>query len=74
MQMAAFPLPPCDVDAVKRRLYDEFAVEIPVYSWNGQPLIRLSVQGYNTQAEVDALLEGLEVLLPRTGGEVVLPT
>jgi isopenicillin-N epimerase len=65
MQLAAFPLPACDVEGVKRRLYDELAVEIPVYSWNGQPLIRLSVQGYNTQADVDALLEALKVLLPQ---------
>ncbi|HKZ83252.1 MAG TPA: aminotransferase class V-fold PLP-dependent enzyme [Anaerolineae bacterium] len=64
-QMAAFPLPPCDVDALKRRLNDEFAVEIPVYLWNGQPLIRISIQGYNSQADVDTLLEALKVLLPQ---------
>ena len=33
-QMAAFPLPPCDAEALQRRLYDEFRVEIPVISWH----------------------------------------
>ena len=65
MQMTAFSLPACDVDALKRKLYDEFAAEVPVYTWSGKPLIRVSVQAYNTQADVDTLLKALEVLLPQ---------
>jgi isopenicillin-N epimerase len=64
-QMGAVLLPDCDIDALKRRLYDEFAVEIPIYTWNGQPLTRISIQGYNTQADVDTLVEALKVLLPQ---------
>jgi isopenicillin-N epimerase len=63
-QMAAFPLPDCDGERLQRRLYDEFAVEIPIVTWNGRPLVRISVQGYNTQADVDALVEALARLLP----------
>ena len=63
-QMATFPLPPCDGAAVQRRLYDEYRVEVPVIEWNGRQLVRVSIQGYNTQAEVRALVDALRVVLP----------
>lgn len=63
-QMFAAPLPPCDTDALKRRLYDEFGVEVPIVVWNNRPLIRVSIQGYNTRADVDRLMTALERLLP----------
>lgn len=66
-QMAAFPLPPCDVAVLQRRLYDEFAIEIPIIAWNDRQFVRVSVQGYNTQADVDALVETLRVLLSHAG-------
>lgn len=63
-QMVALPLPACDRDALKTRLYAEYRVEAPVITWNGRQLIRISVQGYNTPADIDRLLEGLRALLP----------
>lgn len=62
-QMAAFPLPSCEGEVLQRRLYDEFNIEIPIITWNGQTFIRLSVQGYNTPADINALLEALNGLL-----------
>jgi isopenicillin-N epimerase len=57
VQMAAAPLPSeVDIVALKSRLYDEFRVEVPVAEWNGRKLIRVSVQGYNTQEDIDRLL------------------
>ena len=64
-QLSALPLPPCDLDTLKRRLYDEYRIEIPVIAWNGQRLARISVQGYNTQADVAALSTALRDLLPQ---------
>ncbi len=58
-QMSALPLPPCDLDVLKRRLYDEFKIEIPVISWNERHFVRISIQGYNTRADVDALIQAL---------------
>jgi isopenicillin-N epimerase len=63
-QMAAFPLPAGEGEALQRKLYDEFNIEIPIITWNGQPLVRLSVQGYNTLADIEALLAALSQLLP----------
>jgi isopenicillin-N epimerase len=63
-QMAAAPLP-ADTDLVtlKARLYDEFKIEVPLVSWNGNKLIRVSVQGYNTRYDIDKLCEVLSKLL-----------
>lgn len=63
-QMASFPLPPCDADALKQRLYEEYHIEIPICTWNGRQFVRISVQGYNTQADIDSLVEALAELLP----------
>lgn len=64
-QMFAAPLPPCDADALKRRLYDDFGVEVPIVVWMGRPLVRVSIQGYNTRADADRLATALAVLLPQ---------
>ncbi len=58
-QMASIPRPPCDAGALGRWLYDAHRIEIPILNWNGRPVMRLSVQGYNTAEEVEALLAAL---------------
>lgn len=64
-QMGVAPLPPAvDGLLLKGRLYDEYRVEVPIIMWEGQPLLRISVQGYNTSEDIAALLEALEKLLP----------
>jgi isopenicillin-N epimerase len=64
-QMVAVPLPPCDREALKRRLLDEHAIEVPVVAWGTHHLVRVSVQGYTRRADVEALAEALAVLLPQ---------
>jgi isopenicillin-N epimerase len=63
-QMSLCELPPdTDLPALKTRLYDEFRVEIPVIAWGGRKFVRVSIQGYNTQADVDALINALGAIL-----------
>ncbi len=63
-QMAAAPLPAdTDIALLKKRLYDDYRVEIPLIDWNGNKLIRISVQGYNTKRDVDRLIRALSELL-----------
>ena len=65
-QLAIAPLPKLrDPEKLKSALYDQFQVEVPLTEWNGQNFVRISVQGYNTRADLDRLLEGLSVLLPQ---------
>jgi len=63
-QMSVLPIPSCDGDALYRRLWEEYAIEIPVCSWGGRQFLRLSVQGYNDRADIDTLLAALDKLLP----------
>jgi isopenicillin-N epimerase len=67
--MAAAQLPPgIDLVRLKSGLYAEYRVEIPLISWNGLNLVRISIQGYNSPEDVDALIEGLANLLPVVAG------
>jgi isopenicillin-N epimerase len=64
-QMGIAPLPAnTDIVTLKTRLYAEQHVEVPFIDWNGRKFVRISVQGYNTQEDLDALYAGLESLLP----------
>jgi len=64
-QMGIAPLPPSNLTVLKKRLYDEFKVEVPLVPWKDRHFVRISVQGYNDQSDVDALVNGLERLLPQ---------
>lgn len=65
-QMAVAPLPPLkDAPAFKDELYRSFRVEIPCTEWQGRHFIRISVQGYNSYADIEALLRALRELLPQ---------
>jgi len=52
-----------DLVALKERIYNEYRIEVPLIDWNGYKLIRVSIQGYNSQKDVDALLSALRKLL-----------
>jgi isopenicillin-N epimerase len=63
-QMGAAELPGIgDPAAFQARLYDQHRVEVPINEWHGRPLIRVSIQGYNTPADVNLLLVSLEKVL-----------
>jgi isopenicillin-N epimerase len=64
-QMFAARLPArTELEALKRQLYDEYRIEVPVVLWNHQKFMRVSFQGYNTQEDADALVAALARLLP----------
>jgi isopenicillin-N epimerase len=65
-QMVAVPLPPVDKRPFQRRLYDDYRIEIPLSQWDATTLIRVSIQGYNTRQDLDALLAALEKILPES--------
>ena len=63
-QMAIAPLPPQDdLDWLKKRLLEEFRIEVPLIEWDDGHFIRISVQGYNDQEDIDTLLEALGEIL-----------
>lgn len=65
-QMVLLPLPRgCALSAgvVSTRLYDEHLVEIPGIEFEGRHFLRLSFQGYNTQQDVDRLIEAVKKVI-----------
>lgn len=55
-QMVAIPVRAQDADALRRRLFEESRIEIPVTTHAGRVFVRLSVQGYTTRQDIDTLL------------------
>ena len=64
-QMVSMPVPRCDPVELKRRLYDDYSIEIPCFDWQDHTIARVSAQGYNTQAQMDHLVTVLTEILPQ---------
>lgn len=64
-QMGIAPLPSSNLAVLKSRLYDEHKIEVPLIQWQDKQFVRISVQGYNSQEDIDALVNALNVLLPQ---------
>ncbi len=64
-QMVSMPVPRCDTAVLKTRLYDEYQIEIPCFDWQDHSIVRLSVQGYNTESQMDHLVTALTEILPQ---------
>ncbi len=63
-QMAITRLPRLEnPDTFKRLLYTKYRIEIPVISWNDLHLLRLAIQCYNTQSDIENLITALHDLL-----------
>jgi isopenicillin-N epimerase len=66
-QMVAVRIPDeINIISLKARLYDQFKIEVPLTTWAGKKLIRISVQGYNSEENIDRLLAALRILLPNS--------
>ena len=64
-QMVSMPVPRCDPTQLKARLYDDYHIEIPCFDWQDHTIVRVSVQGYNTESQMDHLVTALTELLPQ---------
>ena len=63
-QMGILRLPPgLDPAGLQKQLYDQFLIEVPCFTWNGISLLRLSIQGYNSPADIDTLHVALKELI-----------
>ena len=64
-QMGIAPLPLSNLVVLKSRLYDEHKIEIPLIQWQDKQFVRISVQGYNSQEDIHALVNALKITLPQ---------
>lgn len=60
-QMVSMRLPhSTDADGLKMRLYDEHRIEVPVLARDdGRPLLRVSIQAYNDETDIEKLSAAL---------------
>jgi isopenicillin-N epimerase len=64
-QMFTVLLPPGDPVRLNAELYQKYRIQLAVGNWHDRMQIRVSVQGYNTSADLDAMFDALTALLPR---------
>ncbi len=62
-QMVSIPVPIANALAAQTRLYEEFGIEVPLVPWNGQVLLRVSVQAYNSPTDIEKLISAVALLL-----------
>jgi isopenicillin-N epimerase len=58
-QMVPIPVRASDAEALRRWLFEQRRIEVPVTQHAGQVFVRVSVQVYNTQADLDRLRDAL---------------
>jgi isopenicillin-N epimerase len=58
-QMVPIPVRCGDAEALRRRLFEQHRIEVPVTTHRGRVFVRASVQAYNTEADLDALADAL---------------
>ncbi len=69
VQMAVVRLPHVrEISEFQKELLQQFSIEVPCIEWNDQHFIRISVQGYNTFDDLDALVAAVGELLPKHTG------
>lgn len=64
-QMGTVRLPPIDPQSLHDCLAREYRIEVPVFAWNGESYLRISVQAYNMIEDIHKLINALRTLLPR---------
>jgi len=64
------PLPPCEglhhlaTDPLQRRLIQNHRIEVPVISFSGRRLLRISCQHYTDKAQIERLVQALASEVP----------
>jgi len=68
MAAIAWPAEVMGPEALKDHLWDRHRIEVPITMHRDQVFVRVSVQGYNTESDLETLYDALEALLhPKSG-------
>ena len=59
-QMVVIPVATDDPAALQRRLFERHRIEVPVTQHDGRCFVRVSVQAYNTAADLQTLAAALQ--------------
>jgi isopenicillin-N epimerase len=69
-QMCSIPLKSSQPEKLQRVLFEKYKIEIPVMKHEHYVFIRYSIQGYNTQEDLDVLYNALKEI--KSEGELIL--
>ena len=58
-QMVTIPVRANDAAALRAQLFERHRIEVPVTQHGAHSFVRVSVQAYNTQADLDKLVDAL---------------
>ena len=61
-QMCSSPIRTSQPQALQRRLFEEFHIEVPVMVHGPHTFLRLSTQAYNSQEDIDRLITAMETV------------
>jgi selenocysteine lyase/cysteine desulfurase len=62
-RMVSVRVPVDDPDAVQRTVYSEYRIEVPIFAWKTEPLLRASFAAYNDESDLESLVTALERVL-----------
>ena len=65
-QMASIPINTSNPIELKELLFDKYKIEIPVMPLNGDYFLRYSINGYNSQEDLDILYNALQDIIGTT--------
>ena len=65
-QMASIPINTDKPQELKNVLYNKYKIQIPVMPLNGKFFLRFSINGYNSQEDLDALYKAIKDILITT--------
>jgi selenocysteine lyase/cysteine desulfurase len=63
VQMRGFRVEHPDPPELKRRLYDDYRIEVPVFETPHGWVLRVSIQAYNDRSDVSALVAAVDALI-----------
>ncbi|QBN18683.1 aminotransferase class V-fold PLP-dependent enzyme [Flavobacterium nackdongense] len=66
VQMASIPIKTSNPAELKELLFNKYKIEIPVMPLNGNYFLRYSINGYNSQEDLDILYKALQDIIATT--------
>lgn len=66
-QMFSIPMRSSGPQELQRLLFDRYRIEVPVVQQNGETYIRFSINGFNSQDDLDRLHAALQEIMKDTG-------
>tara|TARA_B110000438_G_C15807522_1_gene648135 strand:- start:861 stop:1991 length:1131 start_codon:yes stop_codon:yes gene_type:complete len=59
-QMASIQIPANDSEKIKKDLLNKYNIEIPIFEWNNQSMLRFSFNAYNDEEDSQSLINAIK--------------